>query len=98
MRRNWILGSPPCCPISLNAVSQKPRKIEPCRTTHNIVGAQEQSCLTKQCLGRRIDNTEDLNQELAAWQAATNADERQVDWQFTAEDARTKLRRLYPQL
>jgi hypothetical protein len=57
----------------------------------------ELSCLTKQCLGRRIDTIEKLNQDLAAWQAATNADQRQVHWQFTTDDARIKLRHLYPQ-
>ncbi len=56
----------------------------------------ELSCLTKQCLGRRIDNLELLNEELAAWVNATNADERQVDWRFTTSDARIKLRPLYP--
>lgn len=56
----------------------------------------ELSRLTRQCLDRRIDDLELLNTELTAWQAATNADERQVDWQFTANDARTKLRHLYP--
>ena len=39
-----------------------------------------------------------LNTELTAWTLATNADERQVDWQFTTSDARIKLRRLYPML
>ncbi|WP_083788227.1 transposase [Frankia sp. EAN1pec] len=34
--------------------------------------------------------------ELTAWQAAVNADQRQVNWHFTTDDARTKLRRLYP--
>jgi len=58
----------------------------------------ELSRLTRQCLGRRIDDLDLLNTELAAWQAATNDDQRQVDWQFTATDARIKLRHLYPQL
>ncbi len=56
----------------------------------------ELSRLTRQCLTRRIDDLELLNTELTAWQAATNADQRQVDWQFTASDARIKLRHLYP--
>ena len=43
----------------------------------------ELSCLTKQCLGRRIPELEVLNEELAACARATNADERQVDWRFT---------------
>ena len=56
----------------------------------------ELSALTRQCLNRRISDLDVLNTELAAWQAATNADQRQVDWQFTTDDARIKLRHLYP--
>ena len=56
----------------------------------------ELSALTGQCLDRRIDNLDTLNAELAAWQQATNADQRQVVWQFTTDDARIKLRHLYP--
>ena len=56
----------------------------------------ELSALTRQCLDRRISDLDVLNTELAAWQHATNADQRQVDWQFTTEDARIKLRHLYP--
>ncbi len=56
----------------------------------------ELSALTRQCLDRRISDLDALNTELAAWQAATNADQRQVDWQFTTDDARIKLRHLYP--
>ena len=52
----------------------------------------ELSCLTKQCLGRRINDLDLLNTELAAWTTATNTDERQVDWRFTTRDARIKLR------
>jgi hypothetical protein len=57
----------------------------------------ELSALTRQCLDRRIDDLHDLNAELAAWQNATNADQRQVNWHFTTSDARTKLRHLYPE-
>ena len=56
----------------------------------------ELSALTRQCLDRRISDLDLLNTELAAWQAATNADQRQVEWQFTTDDARIKLRHLYP--
>ncbi|GAC1609330.1 MAG: hypothetical protein NVS3B26_10040 [Mycobacteriales bacterium] len=52
----------------------------------------ELSCLTKQCLGRRIADVDVLNTELTAWTTATNADERQVNSQFTTADARVKLR------
>ena len=64
----------------------------------NIADKIELSCLTKQCLGRRIADLAVLNEELAAWASATNADERQVDWRFTASDTRIKLRHLYPAL
>ena len=56
----------------------------------------ELSRLSRQCLDRRIDDLDVLNTELASWQSATNDDQRQVDWQFTADDARIKLRHLYP--
>jgi len=36
--------------------------------------------------------------EVAAWQKARNNKNAKVNWQFTAEDARIKLRRLYPTL
>jgi hypothetical protein len=58
----------------------------------------ELSRLTRQCLDRRINDLDVLNTELAAWQTATNADQRQVHWQFTTTDARIKLHHLYPQL
>jgi hypothetical protein len=35
-------------------------------------------------------------QEVAAWQAARNAYGRGVNWRFTTEDARIKLKHLYP--
>ncbi|HZJ06799.1 MAG TPA: IS630 family transposase [Nocardioidaceae bacterium] len=57
----------------------------------------ELSALTRQCLDRRIDDLDVLNTELAAWQTATNADQRQVHWHFTTSDARTRLRHLYPE-
>lgn len=57
----------------------------------------ELSALSRQCLNRRIGDLGTLNRELAAWQAATNADQRQVRWHFTTEDARTRLRHLYPE-
>lgn len=58
----------------------------------------ELSALTRQCLDRRIADLQTLNRELAAWQQQTNADQRQVQWQFTTDDARVKLRHLYPAL
>lgn len=54
------------------------------------------SALTAQCLGRRIPNIDALNRELSAWEISRNATQKTVDWQFTNDQARTKLKRLYP--
>jgi hypothetical protein len=57
----------------------------------------ELSALAVQCLGdRRIPDIETLNAELAAWHMRRNKAQKGVDWQFTTDDARTKLKRLYP--
>jgi hypothetical protein len=57
----------------------------------------ELSALSKQCLGkRRIDNIDALNDELHCWHSNKNKQQKGVDWQFTTEDARVKLKRLYP--
>jgi hypothetical protein len=56
----------------------------------------ELSALTRQCLDRRINDIDVLNDELTAWQTAVNTDQRQVNWHFTTHDARTRLRHLYP--
>jgi hypothetical protein len=57
----------------------------------------ELSALTRQCLDRRIADLDTLNTELTAWQNTVNADQRQVNWQFTTKDARIKLKHLYPE-
>jgi hypothetical protein len=57
----------------------------------------ELSALALQCLGkRRIDSIEWLNNELSAWETDRNCRQKGVNWQFTTEDARRKLKRLYP--
>jgi len=58
----------------------------------------ELNVLIGQCLGRRIDNVEEVKQEVSAWQEHRNNKEAKVNWQFTADDARIKLSRLYPTL
>lgn len=57
----------------------------------------ELSLLTRQCLRRRIPDIEMLQQEARAWHERRNENQKSVDWQFTCEDARVKLKRLYPQ-
>jgi hypothetical protein len=56
----------------------------------------ELNVLTGQCLKRRIDDIEIVKKEVLAWQRARDNKGAKVNWQFTAEDARIKLRRLYP--
>ena len=58
----------------------------------------ELSVLTRQCIKGRIATEEDLRAKTTAWQARRNAAQATIDWQFTAEDARMKLKRLYPKL
>jgi len=56
----------------------------------------EFSVLSRQCLDRRIGEAEVLRSEVRAWQQKRNAASKTIDWQFTAADARIKLKRLYP--
>ena len=56
----------------------------------------ELSILSRQCLNRRIPDLETLRSEVAAWQKHRNQNAGRVDWQFTTDDARIKLKRLYP--
>ena len=56
----------------------------------------EFSLLSRQCLDRRLGSQEELRREIEAWQRQRNRRHGTVDWQFTTQDARIKLRRLYP--
>ncbi len=53
--------------------------------------------MTGQCLGRRVPSLSQLAFELSAWETTRNASQKGVDWQFTTDDARIKLKHLYPQ-
>lgn len=58
----------------------------------------ELSVLTRQCLDRRLANITTLRTEARAWYRERNRRQKSVDWQFTTETARIKLKRLYPQI
>lgn len=58
----------------------------------------ELSVLSRQCTDRRIPDEQSLRREVDAWQDERNAHQVTVDWQFTTEDARIKLKRLYPRI
>ena len=56
------------------------------------------SILSRQCLDRRIPDQEILKKEIASWQEKRNATAQPMEWRFTNEDARVKLKKLYPTL
>lgn len=58
----------------------------------------ELSVLATQCLERRIPDPTTLRQEVAAWEQRRNQAKCTVDWRFTTQDARIKLKRLYPSI
>jgi hypothetical protein len=58
----------------------------------------ELSVLKGQCLNRRIADMSAVQKEVTAWEINRNNRPSKIDWQFTTADARTKLKRLYPNL
>ncbi len=58
----------------------------------------ELSVLSRQCLDRRISSQEILTQEVMEWEKRRNENSAPVDWRFTTEDARIKLKKLYPSI
>jgi hypothetical protein len=58
----------------------------------------EFSVLSRQCLDRRIGDEGSLVQEISTWQDKRNHAQATVDWQFTTQDARIKLNKLYPSI
>lgn len=56
----------------------------------------ELSVLKRQCLKPRLPDIETVEREAIAWQNQRNQRQVAVDWRFTTEDARIKLKRLYP--
>lgn len=76
------------------------RRIEMIHTPRNgswlNVAEIELSVLSEQCLKRRIPTSQELRQEVKAWQEERNQSGAKVVWQFTTENARVKLKHLYP--
>ena len=58
----------------------------------------ELGVLSRQCLSRRIEDVETLRRETQAWKTTRDATAANVNWQFTTENARIKLRKLYPSI
>jgi DDE superfamily endonuclease len=62
------------------------------------VAEPELSVLDRQCLDRRIAARPEVTAEAEAWRARRNARQVGIEWHFTTEDARIKLRHLYPKI
>ena len=62
------------------------------------IAENELSALTRPCLDRRIPDRETLERETTAWYTQRNQSQKSVDWQFTTDDARIRLKRLYPHI
>ena len=62
------------------------------------VAEVELNVMIRQCLNRRIDSIDILRREVDAWQDRRDRLKAKVNWQFTTDDARIKLKRLYPTL
>jgi len=54
--------------------------------------------LARQCLRERMENRENLERQVKAWQEQRNAAQVKIDWRFGVQDARCKLKRLYPKI
>ena len=77
------------------------RRIEFCYTPKHgswlNIAECELSCMSSQCLsGRRIGELNILQSEVGTWSQKTTAKQRGVDWRYKIDDARQKLKRLYP--
>jgi hypothetical protein len=79
------------------------RRIEFCYTPKHgswlNIAENELSSLTRQCVaGRRIGEIGTLREETAAWSTDVNSTQRGVDWQMKIDDARSKLKSVYPKI
>jgi hypothetical protein len=79
------------------------RRIEFCYTPKHgswlNIAENELSSLTRQCVsGQRFPDIETLRAETNAWSTDVNTTQRGVDWQMKINDARTKLKSVYPKI
>ena len=79
------------------------KRIEFCYTPKHgswlNIAENELSAMTRQCVNkRRIGDIDTLKEEVQAWATATNDKQKGVDWQFTINDARLKLKSIYPKI
>lgn len=58
----------------------------------------ELSVLTRQCFGDRVGEQSEVERRCEDWETDRNNRQKGIDWQFTNDKARTKLKRLYPKI
>ena len=58
----------------------------------------ELSVLSRQCMHAYFETLELLARAIAKWERERNARKAGIDWRFTTNDARVKLKRLYPSI
>ena len=54
--------------------------------------------MTRECLNRRIPDIETLKAELKSWNDSYDKHASPINWQFTEDDSRIKLKSLYPNI
>jgi len=59
---------------------------------------RELSLLTRQCLSDRLGTQADVELRVGEWESDRNSRQKGINWQFTTENARIKLKRLYPKV
>jgi len=79
------------------------RRLEFCYTPKHgswlNIAENELSSMTRQCVtGRRFATIDQLRSETSAWHTASNTAQRGIGWQFKIDDARIKLKSIYPKL
>jgi transposase len=60
------------------------------------VAENELSVLKRVGISKRVRSRAELEKQVAGYQKRRNKKEVKIDWQLTTEDARVKLKRLYP--
>ncbi len=108
---SWIISTPISSPRS-PTLSRRPGQSREARRTADRfaihytpkhgrwlnIAEMEINVRSRQCLARRIPDRETLTREVRVWQDQRNADTKPVEWRLTTDDARIKLKSLYPSI
>jgi len=67
-----------------------------CMDETSVQGSTACAARQRQCLNRRLADKERVRREIDAWTTTRDRSAETVQWRFTTEDARIKLKQLYP--